>query len=446
MGATPTPTPALEVYRRTLPDHESRALEAWASTFYPFQARWLFEPADLAICNKARQIGMSHTTSAVGVLWGAMHGELTTVISIGQLESAEVLKKAKLHAAVLVKLGSKMARMVTDNATEITFASGGRMMALPSTGGRSLTGNVFLDEYAYQERPKEVWDAASAVTMLGFRMRVASTPNGVGNEFHGLWTRPGAGWAKHETTIDGAAADGYPVNLEKCWAIAKHDPRVFDQLFRCKFLDGEAQYIPTALIADCTVDDTTIGRGGEVFAGLDIGKTADLTVLVVLRRDAAGLLWVQHVESRKRTSSDDLDALASLAIETFGARRLCVDATGMGSFPAEDLQRRYGRHRVEPFGFTAQSKEDLATTMYQAFADRRLRLPRAEDKLREDVCAIRRIVTSAGNVRYDAPHTDDGHADRAWALALALHGASRPQNTRHERAYRDSDDAYPEPA
>jgi len=44
------------------------------------------------------------------------------------------------------------------------------------------------------------------------------------------------------------------------------------------------------------------------------------------------------------------------------------------------------------------------------------------------LCSIRREVTDAGNVRYDAPHTPEGHADKAWALALALYGCSKPLN------------------
>jgi hypothetical protein len=43
------------------------------------------------------------------------------------------------------------------------------------------------------------------------------------------------------------------------------------------------------------------------------------------------------------------------------------------------------------------------------------------EPLRDDLRAIRREITSAGNVRYTAPHNASGHADRAWALFLALH-------------------------
>jgi phage FluMu gp28-like protein len=427
----------LERYRSALPRSEFAALEAWISTLYPFQRSWLFEQADQALCLKSRQIGMSHTTSGLGVLWGAFHGELTTIISIGERESNEVLDKAARHAGVLAGLGSLMARPKSRSKTEIVFSSGGRVMALPSSGGRSFSGNVFLDEYAYQEQAAAVWDAAAAVTLLGCKLRVASTPNGIGNEFHKTWTHAVAadsGWAVHDVPIDLAIAQGYPVDIKKCWSLAKGDPRLFDQLFRCKFLDNEQQYIPTAAVEACSTDDCNphSAHGGVTNAGLDIGKTSDRTELVITRTDHAGTRWVVHAEGCKRTNWDDLERLAALAFSPrFGCRRLCVDATGMGEFPAEQLQKRYGGWRVEPVKFTQQSKEDLATRLYSAFTEETIRIPRSDALLRDDLCSIRRLVTAAGNIRYDAPQTDEGHGDRAWALALALHAGGNGPNDKH---------------
>ncbi|HEY3496020.1 MAG TPA: hypothetical protein VGK73_15085 [Polyangiaceae bacterium] len=430
-----TPNPeALQRYQ-VLPANEFAALEAWLSQFYDFQLEWLLESSDYAICNKARQIGLSHTGSATGVLWGAFHGELTTIISVGELESGEVLDKARKHASILQRLGSRMAATgKRDNATELSFASGGRILALPSTGGRSFSGNVFLDEFAYQERAGKVWDAAAAVTALGGRLRVISTPNGVGNDFHSLWRASGSpafGWNRHEIPIEVAQAQRYPLDLQKCWTLAKGDPRIFDQLFHCKFLDNELQYIPGELIAAASPDDAAPADGPH-FGGLDIGKSVDLTVLTVLRKHA-GQFWLVYVETCRRTSSDLLDAMVGRAFAKFQLRKLGVDATGLGAFPAERMAKKHGLSKVEPINFTQQSKEELATGLFQRFAEHQIRIPKTRfaeaptespEAVREDIAAIRRIITPAGNVRYDAPHTDTGHADRAWSFALAVNVAA----------------------
>jgi phage FluMu gp28-like protein len=47
-----------------------------------------------------------------------------------------------------------------------------------------------------------------------------------------------------------------------------------------------------------------------------------------------------------------------------------------------------------------------------------------DHELVQDLCSIKRTITSMGNVRYDAEHNARGHADRAWALALAIHACT----------------------
>jgi phage FluMu gp28-like protein len=418
-----------------LPANEWAALSAWLSTFYPFQLKWMLEDAKRAACIKARQIGWSHTTAGNGTLWGAYHGELTTIVSKGEEESKEVLEKARRHAQVLEALGSRFAKVIRSNSTEIQFSSGGRVLALPSSGGRGYTGNLILDEFAYHPHAKETWDSAVPAMRLGdFRLRVISTPNGLGNEYSNLIKAIRSGalarYKLHEVTIEDAMSDGFPVDIQECWADAKGDPRLFDQLYRCKFLDGELQYIPSELIDACSTDNLETAEG-PYFAGLDIGKTVDRTVLYVVRKTGGACVTV-HVETHKRTDPDGLNDMVARAFKQFEMRRLCLDETGIGAFPAMSMQKTHGMSKIEPVTFTLQTKEDLATALYTAFAKHQIKIPKTRllgaphgeaERIREDVASIRRIITTAGNVRYDAPHTDEGHADRAWALALALHAA-----------------------
>ena len=414
-----------------LPARELEALKSWATTFYAFQLEWLFDPSRFALCNKARQIGMSHTTAAAMVLWAAFLGETSTVISIGEREALEVLEKAGRHAKALTMLGSRWAKCRA-KGEELNFTNGGRIIALPaSSGGRSFSGNVFLDEYGYMQAPDRVWDGAGAVTMHGFRMRVVSTPNGVGNPFHSLVTDPERhkGWRLHEFSLERAKADGMRVDDAALWALAKGDPRLYSQLFDCSFLDGQEQYLPTDKVLAACVAELDPRLVGERYAGLDVGLTNDLTVLTVVEQDAAGVAHLVDIQERKRTEWDEQQAMIEESAAYWGWKRLCVDSTGLGAVPCQLLQKKLGVMRVESVPFTLQSKEGLATLLYQAFNDGMVRMLR-DSAMVKDLCSIRRMITSTGAVRYDAPHTADGHADRAWSLALALQACSqRPTAT-----------------
>jgi phage FluMu gp28-like protein len=91
---------------------------------------------------------------------------------------------------------------------------------------------------------------------------------------------------------------------------------------------------------------------------------------------------------------------------------------------AEHLVQKYGAI-VEPITFTAQLKERLAPMVKQAFEERTVRIPDNRE-VRADINSVKRFVTMAGNVRFDAEHTDRGHADRFWALAMVVNAASEP--------------------
>ncbi len=105
-------------------------------------------------------------------------------------------------------------------------------------------------------------------------------------------------------------------------------------------------------------------------------------------------------------------------------RRVCVDQSEIGMMLAEHLVQKYGG-MVEPVTFTAPLKERLAPMVKQAFEERTVRIPDNRE-VRADINSVKRFVTLAGNVRFDAEHTDRGHADRFWALALVVNAASQP--------------------
>ena len=100
-------------------------------------------------------------------------------------------------------------------------------------------------------------------------------------------------------------------------------------------------------------------------------------------------------------------------------RRDCQDSTGIGMQMAENAQIKFGKFRVEGVTFTNRVKEDLAYRLRTEFENKTVFIPKSHE-IREDLHSVRRITTASHNIRFDADHSENGHADRFWALALAL--------------------------
>lgn len=102
------------------------------------------------------------------------------------------------------------------------------------------------------------------------------------------------------------------------------------------------------------------------------------------------------------------------------ASAVAVDATGMGDKFAEDLANKYGEGRIKAYWFSVPVKEQLMTGLKVAMRTGKLRLRSDDMDLRRDVLSIRREIKQSGRITYEAKRTKEGHADRAWALALGV--------------------------
>jgi phage FluMu gp28-like protein len=260
----------------------------------------------------------------------------------------------------------------------------------------------------------------------GYGIRITSTPNDKLGMFYRLWAGDSR-FSRHKVTIHDAARQGMDVDIDMLIAgIA--DPESWAQEYECQFLDEATAYLTYEMITECEDPSATIemptSMGGELYLGVDVGRKHDLTVFWLLER-VGDVLWTRVLREMKNVLfSVQRDYLYSL-LERTGVRRVCIDASGIGAQMSEEALKKFGP-RVEAVTFTAPVKEDMAITVRRHFEDRTLRIP-ADKHLREDLHSLRRTYTEAGNIRFDAARRGGSHADRFWALALALTAANAPR-------------------
>ena len=399
----------------------------------PYQRAWIRDESRFKIGLWARQAGKSFALTLEAALHAVEHrGSTWVLLSAGERQSRELAEKAKAHLDAMKQVATLMESRFFEGGESVTqleirLPNLSRLIFLPANPrtARGYTGNVILDEFAFHQDSEAIWAAMYPIITRrpDLKIRVMSTPNGPRGKFWELWEKGGPVWSRHKVTIYDAVAQGLPVDPEELRA-GLADDFIWQQEYLCEFLSAEEAFLPWSLILEAEAREDPRGpwNPDQAYLGVDVGRHRDLTVFVVLER-VGDVYWVRLLETLHRAPFAQQEARLHALLPQ--VRRACLDATGLGEMLAENARRAFG-YRVEPVKFTPEVKADLAQRLRLFFEDRRVRIP--EDRaLREDLHSVRRIVTPSGNVRYDAERSERGHADRFWALALALHAAENPR-------------------
>ncbi|WP_299427132.1 terminase family protein [uncultured Meiothermus sp.] len=396
----------------------------------PYQKRWVEDRSRFKIWLAARQIGKSFAATLETVDDSVQRKTLWIHLASGQRQTLELAEKVKLHLDAYQIAAKALEDTFFDGEQRVTqfeyrLPNGSRHLFLPANPAtaRGYSGNLNLDEFAFHKDPAGIWRAVFPIITRNpsYKVRITSTPNGQLNQFAELWHKA-EGWSRHKTSIYDAVADGLAVDPEEL-RIALNDPLAWQQEYLLEFLDESSAFIPYDLILAAESPDTLSDEwiAENAYLGMDIARRRDLTVIWI-DEVVGDVAWCRKiVELHNTPFHAQLEALLALIPRV---RRACIDSTGMGEMLAEEARRRFG-WKVEPVQFNLQTKADLAQNLRLGFEDRKERIPRGDQTLRQSLHSIKRILTSAGNVRYDAERNEAGHADHFWAKALAKHARGR---------------------
>lgn len=189
--------------------------------------------------------------------------------------------------------------------------------------------------------------------------------------------------------------------------------RVFRQEFGGEFLEGSGQVFRN-------VRERALGAaavpvpGARYYAGLDLAKVHDYTVLVILNAEREVVYWDRFHRLDWNTQIQRVQ----VATDRYNRAVITCDATGLGD-PLLEMLKRAGC-RAEAYPFTAKSKAALVDALAMALEQGQIRLPRPElwPELIDELEGFEYDVTDAGNVRTSAPA--GMHDDCVMALGLAL--------------------------
>jgi phage FluMu gp28-like protein len=430
-----------------------------AKFFLPYQQRWIRDNSRLKLMEKSRQIGVSFSTAYRAVATTAAQANTfdTWVSSRDDLQAQLFGKDCEAWARILHLAAGDLATRIIDDKEHITahvlpFANGRAVNSMSSNPNAQAgkRGARILDEFALHPDPRKLYSIAYPGVLWGGTMELISTHRGSQNFFNELVNEikhagNPKGISLHTVTILDAVAQGLLGKLKAKWAT--EDPRQqwtdddflqslrngcadeesWQQEFLCNPADDNSAFLSYDLIASCEYGPLENWASdladvkNPLYIGVDVGRKHDLTVIWVVERAGDVNYTRRIVELTNETFDAQEHALYSI-LQLPQVRRCCIDETGIGRQFAERAQQRFGQYKVEGVTFTAGTKEELAYPLRAAFEDRTVRLPNAP-LIRSDLRAVKKETSASGNIRFTADRGVNGHSDRFWALALALHAA-----------------------
>lgn len=450
-----------------------------------FQIAHLDDEGMLRAENKSRQIAWSWTTAAEAAaetqadIWGDQPRD-SIFVSIRQEEAAEKIRYAhRVYEELARKLGvgrGRLHRLVRESVLNLEFDNGTRLTSFPATPPRGRArANVYLDEFAHVQRDREIYTAAMPIISKGGRLRIGSSPFGAAGMFWEIWSqamRAYPGFARKATPWWGTQA--FCLDVLRARRLAPHmrtadrveafgnsrlllihgnmDEDDFRQEYECEIVDESRSFFTWDEIraverVDLRCEIVTC-RGSDVqpaleairrllrateqgtaelalAAGYDVGRTRDASELFVVGLAPAGDYPLRLAITLEGAPFDEQMQVLAALLDDLPITLLWIDRTGLGSQLAETMERRYpGKAAGQTF--TNQAKMLWATNAKMLVQQHKILLPVDRD-VAYQIHSIKKVITAAKNVVFDTDANERHHADKFWALALALAAAHAGQ-------------------
>ena len=436
----------------------------------PYQSVFLRQRSKFRSVEKARGVGFSFVCAAEALARAHLRKDYTAIfVSMNLEEAVEKIRYANLLYETIPLNWRK--KKVVDNKTSLEFEDPStkhrsRLISHPCKDPRGKhKADVYLDEFAhYGGKQRAIYVAAvPIVSRGGGQLTIGSTPLTVGDLFHDImheehrkypmFSRQSVPWwhcGEFTTDVNRARVEAPGMGTEER-VLAFGKPTLVDifrtmeaddfmQEYELSYNDESQTFFPYELIFACvqdglavysTIDSLIRKTTGDLYAGFDVGRTRNTSELAVLERKGKRLYY-RMGKSFDRSKFRVQEAfLREMLKRSKRIKRLCIDRHGIGMNLAENLRSEF-RSRVEGIALVGQVKESLAVDLKIAFENEAVAIPRDRELIGQ-VHSIKKTPTGTGYARFDTEKNDRHHADKFWALALAVHAAGLGKQRRRRR-------------
>jgi phage FluMu gp28-like protein len=412
-----------------------RRILGFEPTTYQRELIELFQSSQFIAARWCRQSGKSHIVAAV-LLWYAYthpHSHIGIV--------APSHRQTKLIIRRIAQFLRKLPRRTCPKPlrTLINLSNGSTIEAFPNSPEtiRGPTLNiVYADEFNFIANDQEMYDAILfTLSATNGKFICTSTPWSNDNLFFKIFHHKDyADFAKHHVTWQQAVEPHGPLKQNILSRIRKQfaeDQWRWKREMEAEWSEEETVWLTQSLITRCIDGNLELwsfdsSHQGRFYAGLDLGKHQDHSVLVVTQEtESKNQLRHWKIFPLETKYATVIGYIKSLSDRWRHLERIRVDVTGVGEYIVEDMKNA-GIENVEPIAFTAQRKQELANLLKQRMLDDAYKFPFTELRLSPTVQLSypaelnveRFTLRKDGTIGFS--HPQGQHDDTFWSTCLAV--------------------------
>jgi phage FluMu gp28-like protein len=406
-----------------------------------YQEKLLRDKSQFILARWSRQSGKS-LAMAVAVLFNALTRKefRAAIVAPSKRQSLKMVDK-------ISRLLSRLGRDVLEGPPRkgrLAFRNGSVIEALsnnPDTIRGETLNVVVLDEFAYIEHDKELYDAnIFALSTTNGSFYGTSTPGSRDSLFFSMATDDNrfADFSRHHVSYKDALKPNGPIDpefLEKIRRQYQTDLGRWKREMEADFADDEDAYLSLELIESCvtegpetfTKDDAISGRlarTGQFFVGTDLAPKIDLSAVSVIEKIGRDVYLLHETAFPPGTPFSVVTGYLNLLTQRLKTVSLIyIDQTRVGEFFVQDAYKSGLKNAQGVF---------LSLPMKQQIMD--------YFKLMNEMSAERFQLSKTGQLQFS--HLSGTHDDRLWAFALAVYASRYDIPTYHPVA---AVNTYPSP-
>ncbi len=347
--------------------------------------------------------------------------------------------------------------------TRVKFPDGSNIYVLSSSIDAVVgkVGNFYVDEAAVHKDFKQLFDIALPCTTWGYTFTFFSTHRSKQNYFYKLIEkiRKGEiiggnviritlqdvldqGYIKrinakslllggdtYENSLD---ESGKTITAEEKFFNEKRANTSSEEIFQQEYM-----CIPADADATQAVKEDDLSRimfpqnelfqrpqaGKRYFAGIDIGRNRDLTVIWICEDVSTSrepMFITRHVETMSKTEFTIQEKRIAETLQRWKPRHCMIDGTNVGAMIAENLEKRFSF--CEAVKITAVTKPRFISDLvsYIRRDPISLKIPNSND-VWVDFLSVERYIDKNGKENFWIPsHKEKGHGDRFMSMVLCL--------------------------